>query len=69
MPFPRTLLALATALLQSAAVAAQPAAADPFGYLEDREDPRAMEFFRAQGAAAEAQLAQLPGRSRMAARR
>ena len=59
---------LVAALVQSVSVAAEPAADDPFRYLEDGNDPRTQEFFRAQASAAEGQLAQLAGRTRMLAR-
>ena len=45
-----------------------PAVDDPFRYLEDRNDPRTQEFFRAQAAIAAERLAALPGRAQMLAR-
>ena len=41
---------------------------DPFGYLEDANDPRTRQFFREQGAAARARLDAIPGRADLLAR-
>ncbi|HUP98675.1 MAG TPA: prolyl oligopeptidase family serine peptidase [Usitatibacter sp.] len=41
---------------------------DPFGYLEDANDPRTRQFFREQGAAARAKLDAIPGRAHLLAR-
>ena len=66
--FQRFTACLIAVALQSVAIAAEPASDDPFRYLEDRNDPRTQEFFRAQAAAATEQMAQLPGRAKMLAR-
>jgi len=58
-----TFVALALAAL--AAAAAEPTADDPFRYLEDRNDPRAQEFFKSQAAFAAERLAAIPGRKQM----
>lgn len=58
----------AALLVAFAARAAQPAADDPFRYLEDGRDPRTAEFFRAQAAFASDRLTTLPGRAEMLAR-
>src|SRR5688572_8017507 len=41
---------------------------DPFGYLEDANDPRTRQFFQEQGAAARAKLDAIPGRGELLAR-
>jgi prolyl oligopeptidase len=58
---------VALLLFAFAAKAAEPVD-DPFRYLEDRNDPRTQEFFRAQAATTAETLAKLPGRERMLAR-
>ena len=55
---------VAALLVAFAAQAAEPPD-DPFRYLEDRNDPRTQEFFRAQAAIASERLAQIPGRAAM----
>jgi prolyl oligopeptidase len=49
-------------------VAAIPVAGDPYRFLEDRNDPRTQEFFRAQAAFAAERLKEIPGREQMLAR-
>ena len=61
-------LSAATFLLALAAHAADPVADDPYRFLEDRNDPRAQEFFKAQAAFAADRLKEIPGRERMLAR-
>jgi prolyl oligopeptidase len=50
------------------AQAAEPAAEDPFRYLEDPGDARTQAFFREQGASARQMLDAIPGRAAMLAR-
>ena len=59
---------LVAVVLQSVAVAAEPTPDDPFRYLEDRNDPRTQQFYRAQAQATQEQLSKLPGRAKMLAR-
>jgi prolyl oligopeptidase len=59
------LLALVSMLLVLAAGQANAQQEDPLAYIESRDDPRAQEFYRVQGAATEKQLGALPGRARL----